>query len=549
LLGSFAVRLGIGFALVALAGATVTAVVVNTAFTSRFNHYLQQQQAAQLRSLSAAISHAYAGTGRWDPNALAAAVPLVGSGTLQVVGPGGQAVWHWDGHSTRWDDRWMEDNGEHGDQQGTTRQPSGREGQQADHSGPTGQSTRPSDDGGTSHQWESGWNEQAPTQGGITPAGLTTSRLLTVAAPTTTARPAADQSGLGPVQRIPIQVGGTVVGTALVRLPQPTALPAAVAFRSQVVRLLLGGGALGALLSLGLGIVFARRATRPVRQATGAARALAAGDRSVRLDPGRADEFGELGRAFNTMANAVDAQERLRRGFAAEVAHELRTPLTILRSQVEGLRVGVLEPTDQALGSLDEEVGRMTRLVADLQVLSAADAAGFSLDRTTTELDGLVNEVAGEFAGLFEGAEIRLETRLEPVTAQVDRTRVGQVLANLLSNALKFTPPAGGLVAVELHREGDWAVLRVSDSGPGIPPEELPHIFDRFWRGAGARAAGTGIGLTVVRELVAAHGGTVEAASPPGHGASFTLRLPLQATRPDNRFDIASLQPPPTLRA
>lgn len=200
-----------------------------------------------------------------------------------------------------------------------------------------------------------------------------------MAAPTTTS-PTAEPAGLGPVQRIPIQVGGTTVGTALVRLPQPTALPAAVAFRSQVIRL-LGGGALGALLSLARGIFFARRATRPVRQVTRAARALAAGNRSVRLDAGCADEFGEMGRAFNAMADAVDAQERLRQGFAAEGAHELRTPLTILRSQVESLRVGVLEPTDQALGSLDEEVRRMARLVADLQVLSAADAAGFSLER------------------------------------------------------------------------------------------------------------------------------------------------------------------------
>lgn len=141
---------------------------------------------------------------------------------------------------------------------------------------------------------------------------------------------------------------------------------------------------------------------------------------------------------------------------------------------------------------------------------------------------------------------MRLETRLDPVTAQVDRVRVGQVLGNLLSNALKFTP-AGGLVRVELHPAGDWAVLRLADSGPGIPADELPHVFDRFWRGRSGRAAGSGIGLTVVRELVAAHGGTVEAASQPGHGATFTVRLPVQATAPDNRSHTASSQPRPTV--
>ncbi len=532
---SFALRLGVGFALVALVGASVTAVVVNTAFAARFDRYLAQQQAAELGRIATAISRAYTGQGRWDPTALATLVPTVGSGTVRVVTPAGQDVWHWDGHSMGWDDRWMDHSGR--DRTGRSSQSGGWD--SGNHDGQQGSTERPTQPTSTSG-WDgqgsgSGWPDLGWSQGGLAAASLPlagrTPGLPAVAAPTTTLPPTTTTAGLGPVQRIPVQVGGTVVGTALVQLPQPTALPAAVAFRAQVIRLLLGGGALGALLSLGLGIVFARRASRPVRQVTGAARALAAGDRAVRLDPGRADEFGELGRAFNAMADAVAAQEQLRRGFAAEVAHELRTPLTILRSQVEGLRVGVLEPTGQALGSLDEEVGRMTRLVSDLQVLSAADAAGFSLDRATTELDGLVKQVAGEFAGLFEGAEVGLETRLEPVTAWVDRGRVGQVVANLLSNALKFTPQ-GGLVRVELQAGDDHAVLQVADSGRGIPAEELPHVFDRFWRGRTARASGTGIGLTVVRELVQAHGGTVEASSQPGHGATFTVRLPLQATRP-----------------
>ncbi len=348
------------------------------------------------------------------------------------------------------------------------------------------------------------------------------------------ASPSAIPTSLGPVQRIPIVVDGKVVGTAIVRLPKPTALPDAIAFRSEVIRLLLVGGALGALLSFALGVFFARRATRPVREVTGAARALASGDRAVRLEAGRPDEFGEMGRAFNSMADAVDDEERLRQAFAAEVAHELRTPLTILRTQVEGLRVGVLRPSPEALGSLDEEVHRMSRLVADLQILGSADAAGFSLERTVVDLRELVDEAVREFAGLFEGSEVRLETRLEPATAWVDRVRVGQVLANLLSNAVKFTP-SRGLVRVELQGQEPWAVIRVSDSGPGISPDELPHVFDRFFRGRTARPSGSGIGLTVVRDLVQAQGGTVEASSAPGQGATFTIRLPMQVIHSGSR--------------
>jgi signal transduction histidine kinase len=208
----------------------------------------------------------------------------------------------------------------------------------------------------------------------------------------TAASPAADPPGTGQVRRIVIRVNGKAVGTALVRLPAVTALPAAVAFRSEVIGVVLGGGAAGALVSLALGLFFARRATRPVRQVTRAARALAAGERGTRLDTRRADEFGEMGAAFNAMAEAAEGEETLRQGFATEVAHELRTPLTILRSQVEGLRVGVLQPTPEALTSLDEEVRRMSRLVADLQILGSADAAGFSLERSPADLGQLADE-------------------------------------------------------------------------------------------------------------------------------------------------------------
>ncbi len=495
---SFAFRLGMAFAAVAIAAAGVTALVVNAAFAARFDRYLAQQQHAQVTRLTTAASHAYAGKGKWDLRALKALAPAAGPVAMRILTPSGQRVWQWDGHSMSWDSRWMQ----------ATRSGSGN-----GNSG--GQPGTGHDNWGS---WDHGWMSGMPAPAASHPAAAL------IAATSTAATPPVP----GTVQQVPIRVNGKVVGTALVRVPPVTALTDAVAFRGEVIALVLAAGAVGALVSLALGVIFARWATRPVRDLTSAARALAAGNRHARLDEGRADEFGQVSQAFNALADAAEGEEKLRQGFAAEVAHELRTPLTILRSQVEGLRVGVLQPGPGALASLDEEVQRMTRLVADLQVLGSAEAAGFSLERTHADLGKLADEAAREFAGLFEGAGIRLQTRLEPVTVWADQVRVGQIVANLLSNALKYTPK-GGLVRLEVASEEPWAIIRVSDSGPGIPADELPHIFDRFFRGRTASPSGTGIGLTVVAELAHAHGGTAEAASEPGQGATFTIRLPAQA--------------------
>lgn len=522
---SFAFRLGAAFALVAVTAAGITALVVNAAFAARFDHYLAGQQRAQVTRITMAASHAYAGNGKWDLHALETLVPAAGPGTVRVVTPSGQSVWQWDGHEMSWNDQWMQgsqaSSGQHGTGQGNGGQGSGSSG----NCGSWDNCGTWHDGSGNNGSWNSGgWGDSAP----VPPRGQPAT-FLAVAAATPSPGPPASQATRGTLQRIPIKVGGKVVGTALVRVPQATALPDAVAFRGQVITLVLVAGAAGALVSLGLGVVFARRATRPVRRMTAAARALAAGDRGTRLQTGRRDEFGQMSRSFNALADAAAEQEKLRQGFAAEVAHELRTPLTILRSQVEGLRVGVLEPDAGALRSLDEEVQRITRLVADLQVLGSADAAGFSLERAHTDLAKLADETAREFAGLFEGAEVTLRTRLEPATVWADQVRISQVLANLLSNALKYTP-AGGLVRLETTTDGPWAILRVTDTGPGIPADELPHVFDRFFRGRTARPAGTGIGLTVVAELAAAHGGSAEVASQPGQGATFTVRLPTQVS-------------------
>jgi len=347
---------------------------------------------------------------------------------------------------------------------------------------------------------------------------------------------------LGLAQHLPIRVNGSLVGTAIVRLPEAGLLPQDVAFRSSVNRALLVGGILAGLVALGLGAILARKATAPARELTRVARALAAGDRSERVESEGPDEFGEMGRAFNSMANTIEEEDRLRRAFAADVAHELRTPLTILRTQIEGMQDGVVEPASPSLASLHEEALRLTRLVADLETMASADAAGFSLVRQPVNLGLLLEDAAREYAGPYEAEEVRLRTNAADITMEGDPTRIRQVVTNLLSNALKFTPP-GGEVRVALRPEGGSAVIEVSDTGPGISPEELPHVFDRFFRGGGARAGGSGIGLTVARELVRAHGGELDVTSEPGHGATFTVRLPLASSGTRSSFTSPSHRP------
>lgn len=330
---------------------------------------------------------------------------------------------------------------------------------------------------------------------------------------------------LGTERRLPVTVDGTVVGTAFMQLPTPGVLPADVAFRASINRLLLAGGIGAGIAALLLGLFLARRATAPARELTRAARALASGDRSQRVESRAEDEFGEMAQTFNLMADTIQEEDRLRRAFAADVAHELRTPLAILRSEVEAMQDGVTKATPAALASLHEETLRLTRLVGDLETLARADAAGFSLERSSLDVRTVAKDAADEFAPHFETRGIALERSLASCVIDADATRLRQVIANLLSNALKFTPDRGR-VRVETVPEAGWAVVRVSDTGPGIPADEIDYVFDRFYRGAGARASGSGIGLTVVRELVRAHGGEVSIESQTGSGTTITVRLP-----------------------
>jgi signal transduction histidine kinase len=227
------------------------------------------------------------------------------------------------------------------------------------------------------------------------------------------------------------------------------------------------------------------------------------------------------------MADSLAQQDEARRALVADVAHELRTPLTILLGTLEAMADGVVATTPAQLLSTRDDVLRLQRIVEDLETLAAADAAELGLQTAPVDLASIAAGSAAALGQQFLAAEISLETHLEPAIVHGDSARLHQVVANLLTNALKFTS-AGGRVEVRVHPGSNQAVLDVIDTGTGIPADELPHVFDRFWRGAQAQnVAGSGVGLTVVAELVRAHGGTAKVESEPGQGSRFSITLPL----------------------
>ena len=331
----------------------------------------------------------------------------------------------------------------------------------------------------------------------------------------------------GPQYSSAVVVRGQPVGTAMVRFTGTGLNAADRVLQTALLRAIAGAAGLAALLALLTGLAVARRITRPVTRLIAVTRAMAAGDRAARAGEIRAaGELRELAAAFDQMAGTMERQEQVRRNLVADVAHELRTPIAILQAGHEALLDGVTEPTPAELGSLRDEVLRLARMVGDLQTLAAADAAALNLARRPCDLAGLAAAAADSLARRFEAAGITLDRRLAASPVLADPHWLHQVITNLLTNALKFTR-TGGRVTISTGPSGAEAVLRVTDTGTGIPAEDLPRIFDRFWRGQrAAQVSGSGIGLAVAAELAQAHGGRLSASSEPGRGTQMTLTLP-----------------------
>lgn len=327
-----------------------------------------------------------------------------------------------------------------------------------------------------------------------------------------------------------VVVDGRTVGSVELRFPSSHLPTPERQIRDALTRNALLGTGLAILSAVGVAVFVARRVSRPIAALTTAAAQVAAGDRDVRVDLGDAPgELGTLAATFDRMAAAVAREDRLRRQLVADVAHEVRTPLTILRGTTEALVDGVVAPDEATLASLHEEVLRLAQLVSDLETLAAADAAGLSLELAPVDLAAVAARVVDLARPAADAAGLTLTTAFEAALAVADDRRLHQVVTTLLANSFAYTP-AGGEVTVRTGTDGDHAFLEVVDSGPGIAPADLPHVFERFYRGAATSSVpGSGIGLAIARELVDAHGGSIDAANDPGGGARFTMRLPRPA--------------------
>lgn len=287
--------------------------------------------------------------------------------------------------------------------------------------------------------------------------------------------------------------------------------------------------AVALLVAVGAAWLVTGRITRPLTRLAGVARAFAGGQRSARSAPAdRAapGEIGVLANAFDDTADAVVRSEQIRAAMTADISHELRTPLAALQAGLEELRDGLVAPDQPRLDGLHAQAQRLGRIVEDLSLLSAAQAGGVGLHPRPVDLTELATEAVGSARPMLEASGLTAEVGGVPdLLVEADPGRLHQCIGNLLTNAARHCR-TGDHVRVTALREGPWAVVTVADDGPGIAPEDLPHIFERRWRG-NVDVGGSGIGLSIVKELIEAHGGQVSATSRSGAGTSIELHLPL----------------------
>ncbi len=319
----------------------------------------------------------------------------------------------------------------------------------------------------------------------------------------------------------------------------PTSIPLYASFRAGVNEAMLLAALVGLAVAFVVSILVSRQFLVSFHDLTEASQRIAEGKYVERVklppgDPQNYDELGRLGLAFNQMAGRLEKTETMRRQLIGDVSHELRTPLTSIIGSLEGLADGVLPAEEATYQVIQRQAGRLQRLIDDLQELSRVEAGAFQLDIDSIAVPELLETARRCLEGAFVDKGINLKVSIEPHLAKIrgDGERLNQVLTNLLMNALHYTP-AGGVVILSARQIQAQIEISVTDNGIGIAPEHLPNLFTRFYRVDKSRSrqegGGSGIGLTIVRSLIEAHGGQIWASSPGlGLGSTFTFRLPCE---------------------
>ena len=341
-------------------------------------------------------------------------------------------------------------------------------------------------------------------------------------------------------QAIKLQSGGKTVGLLLPLGGMATALKEETNLVSRLNRAALLTGIIAGSLALFLAAVLSYHLLRPVEEITLAAEELAKGDLTQRVPERGQDELARLAGTFNYMADSLQQAEDSRRALTADISHELRNPLAVQRANLEALQDGLYPLTPENLQPVLDQNLLLTRLVEDLRTLALAESGQLRLELTPTDLPGLVQRVVEHFApqAAAQHSEVRFVNDLDaekPLPLlELDPMRIEQILNNLLSNALRYIR-SSGLIVLRIARQAQAVEITVHDNGTGIPPEALPHIFERFYRADRSRSrseGGSGLGLAIARELAEAHHGSLTASNHPQGGAVFTLSFPIPPDAP-----------------
>ena len=333
-------------------------------------------------------------------------------------------------------------------------------------------------------------------------------------------------------QAIPIEVADETVGYLLITVGNPGSSGPAQAILTLITQTQIQAGIVAGLLGLVLGVIIARHLSKPLNHLAEAAHRLSQGDLSQRVPVSGSDEVVDVMTAFNEMAEELQRSEALRQNMIADIAHELRTPLSVIQGNLQAMLDGVYPLTKEEIAHVYDETLLLNRLVSDLRSLTQAEAGQLHLNLMPVSPEELVVSVAEMFRDAAREKTISLETQVAPslpiIMADPDRLR--QVFGNLISNALRHTP-AGGRITLAASALDGAVQFSVSDTGPGLTPEEQEQVFERFWRADTSRSrdgGGSGLGLTIARYLVEAHGGDIGVESAPDQGARFWFTIPVQ---------------------